>query len=1048
MMDKLLEECFASVPVLELARHPERLAAVSHDCLPLAMNGRPRVQIEEIQAIHAQICLPPREEELPQRIQLCLRGLHLLRRDDNPELWAMFQGKLGNYLFLTPHGNRTRNLEESIAATKTALSVYSVDAYPLQWASAQTNLGTLYMHRLLSDPVENLEFAINCQKRALTVFDRQTYEVQWATTQHKLGDAYLSLGTRKERAENIEHAIACFQSALTVITLETSPKEWSEVQHNLGVAHYERSHGERASNIEEAIRAYKDALKVRRRDTLPHQWVLSQMDLGNAYTARRRGDRGENLELAIEAYEDALTVCKTEGYTRDGARLLCNLSSVYTIRSRGTPEENVERAIAAGEAALTELTQENDGGDWGRAKHNLGIAYSRRRTGDSAENTERAIQAFQAALTVRTRDMSPVNWAMTQEGLANSFADRQRGDHAENIELAIRTLKSALVIEVREADPQLYTGLQLNLGTLYRDRIRGQREENLPKAIQCFKAALELSLRYEFREEAQTTALRLADIYGESMQWEQAYSALVTAQGITERGYAAALSEEGKLAQASSNSIFYERLVNACLHVDPPRRREAFLYAEEGRSRVLRDQLARLSLPPPPGAPANLIAQETELLRARRNFENAIRTAPDEITRRQRVDDAEAACEELERVWDLLLQSPETTAYVALRRGEKPDWEHVRRWLGAQGKQVALLEFFMLRDCFIAFVIREDDDEPRVATLSLSSQELLEYSQLWIDQVFTFQPHKSKVQTWQELAPRLLTLVMPYLEEAVLVYVIPHGLLHYLPLHALEHERKPLLDYFAMVYAPSASVAMRAAQLANARGATSAHSLVVGNPSGDLPFAQAEAELIAKQLGVQSLLNGDATKARVLSALGDTTQAHLATHAYSDLSNPFASGIVLAGGETLTAKEAMDWIFNLRLLVLSGCETGVQYIGLGDELIGLARAFLYGGVPSLIMALWPVNDLSTMLLMERFYDGHRSGMILPKALREAQLWLRVVTAGELAARFDTERRKPAEELVMSSELVSAAWRRFISAPPEFRPFDHPHYWAPFLCFGT
>ena len=46
-----------------------------------------------------------------------------------------------------------------------------------------------------------------------------------------------------------------------------------------------------------------------------------------------------------------------------------------------------------------------------------------------------------------------------------------------------------------------------------------------------------------------------------------------------------------------------------------------------------------------------------------------------------------------------------------------------------------------------------------------------------------------------------------------------------------------------------------------------------------------------------------------------------------------------------------------------------------------------------------VGDLSTVLLMERFYRDDLGGAPAPAALRQAQLWLREASARELAERF-------------------------------------------------
>jgi len=76
---------------------------------------------------------------------------------------------------------------------------------------------------------------------------------------------------------------------------------------------------------------------------------------------------------------------------------------------------------------------------------------------------------------------------------------------------------------------------------------------------------------------------------------------------------------------------------------------------------------------------------------------------------------------------------------------------------------------------------------------------------------------------------------------------------------------------------------------------------------------------------------------------------------------------------------------------LSGCETGSVVAGAGDELFGLSRAFMLGGVQSLVATLWRVDDAATAAVITELYgrpgdgDGERSFAI---ALRAAMLRLR------------------------------------------------------------
>ena len=58
---------------------------------------------------------------------------------------------------------------------------------------------------------------------------------------------------------------------------------------------------------------------------------------------------------------------------------------------------------------------------------------------------------------------------------------------------------------------------------------------------------------------------------------------------------------------------------------------------------------------------------------------------------------------------------------------------------------------------------------------------------------------------------------------------------------------------------------------------------------------------------------------------------------------------------------------------------------------------LFAGVPCVVSSLWSVPDISTAILMERFYSNHiAKGMDIPLSLQEAQLWVRDLTSSQVA----------------------------------------------------
>lgn len=128
----------------------------------------------------------------------------------------------------------------------------------------------------------------------------------------------------------------------------------------------------------------------------------------------------------------------------------------------------------------------------------------------------------------------------------------------------------------------------------------------------------------------------------------------------------------------------------------------------------------------------------------------------------------------------------------------------------------------------------------------------------------------------------------------------------------------------------------------------------------------------------------DVTKYRVI---------HVATHGLLDAERPQFTGVVLSlvGNKTNDGFVRTDEVFNLRLgsplVMLSACETGLGREKRGEGVMGLTRAFMYAGAPTVGVSLWSVADKSTADLMTDFYKRLLSseGTTSSSALRGAQL---------------------------------------------------------------
>jgi CHAT domain-containing protein len=76
------------------------------------------------------------------------------------------------------------------------------------------------------------------------------------------------------------------------------------------------------------------------------------------------------------------------------------------------------------------------------------------------------------------------------------------------------------------------------------------------------------------------------------------------------------------------------------------------------------------------------------------------------------------------------------------------------------------------------------------------------------------------------------------------------------------------------------------------------------------------------------------------------------------------------------------------LVVLSACQTNLGELSQGDEVIGLNRALIYAGTPTVVASLWQVDDEATSVLMQWLYTHLKEGMGKAEALRQAQIDVR------------------------------------------------------------
>jgi CHAT domain-containing protein len=235
----------------------------------------------------------------------------------------------------------------------------------------------------------------------------------------------------------------------------------------------------------------------------------------------------------------------------------------------------------------------------------------------------------------------------------------------------------------------------------------------------------------------------------------------------------------------------------------------------------------------------------------------------------------------------------------------------------------------------------------------------------------------------QRLYELLLRRLDPYIDEAERLIVVPHRALHYLPFHALHDGHGYVVEQREVVYAPSLTVLRHC--LSRPRLIPPRRAVLVGLADAGAPRVRDEVKRVAQWFPeAETHLDGKATLGALRNGAPGADVLHLATHGRFRPDNALFSALRLADG-WLTVRDACDLdLSGCGLVALSACDTGVSQVAPGDELLGLTRGFFAAGAASLLVSLWPVDDATTVELMDCFYREMRAGAAPAAALRGAQ----------------------------------------------------------------
>jgi CHAT domain-containing protein len=240
----------------------------------------------------------------------------------------------------------------------------------------------------------------------------------------------------------------------------------------------------------------------------------------------------------------------------------------------------------------------------------------------------------------------------------------------------------------------------------------------------------------------------------------------------------------------------------------------------------------------------------------------------------------------------------------------------------------------------------------------------------------------------------------------------------------------PLLAFADPIYQPCVSLADSSAPDASDTSATtqtprdrsldtSTRGLFEALPETEAEVNAIKAVLKAPDESTPLQLREQATRTNVFAfnaeeRLDDYRYVVFATHGVlpgqvSDLDQP---ALVLSYPEEdgfLTMADVFQLRFNADLISLSACNTGSGERVRGEGVMGLTRAFMYAGTPTVAVTLWSVESLSAKALDVGLFEHLASGQVPVEALRSIKLRMLRGEEGE--------------------------------------DYTHPYYWAPFVLFG-
>lgn len=776
----------------------------------------------------------------------------------------------------------------------------------------------------------------------------------------RLARLEINIGNIYYRQDRFAEALACYERAYTGLPPEQDPEGIAAVLSNMATCQIS------LNSFSKALDAYQRARQFCQEHGMP--LLVTQADYNIAYLHYLRGEYSKAIEMLRATRTNAKKI--GDGYHHS----LCNLDLAELYLELNLSSEAGELAQQGYEG----FRKLNMGYESAKCLAFSAMAASQK--GHAFEGLKLFIQARE--IFVKEKNQA---WPSLID-LYRALVFYNEGRFFEARHLCTEALESFRLLNLTS---------KAILAQLLLARI-ALRTDDPEQALQHANATLEKLPQLEAPALSFQAHLLLGNIYTAKGDLDQAYVSYQAARESFETLRSSLRGEELKIAFVKNRLEVYENLVELCLNrkIDAPE--EAFTYIEQAKSRSLMDLFAR---------PAPAVSQadpgQSELVRSIRDLREELNWYYNLIEREQLQPEArsterivalqkQARDHEKELIRMLREASESEAADAGVQTPAHVSLAAIRAAI-PQGS--LLVEYFRVRDRILVCLLGRETLEIFPITLETRVAGFLRLLQFQLSK-FRLDPEYLKifqdslVRTTQahlkELYDELIAPIAPKLNANHLIFV-PHGLLHYVPFHALFDGKQYLIDRYMVSYAPSASIfALCESRTANSTGP----SLVLGIPDRQAPAIKDEVEALKEILHRSEVFVGKKADAQVLRTKGPGSRMiHIATHGHFRQDNPMFSSIRL-GDSFLSLYDLYNLRLPVELITLSGCSTGLNVVAAGDELIGLARGLLHAGAQSLVLSLWDIHDKSTSEFMQTFYRLLQQGRSKAAALQTAVIQLR------------------------------------------------------------